>query len=136
MRLQLLCLLLGGGRPARAHTQPAQQQQSPPKQCGNETADLPCEVFLHGNLCDDRDLIGAGASIGTLSGCFAACRAVTSCKYFGLETTPHPWCIQYKNCVPRRDPAGSSTYTTYAMTERAGSSYCTFVSSTHFFIQH
>jgi hypothetical protein len=87
--------------------------------CGNETADLPCEVFLHGNLCDDKDLIG-GVAAGTLSSCFAACQAVTHCEYFGLERTPNPWCIRYRHCVPRSDPAGSSTYTTYAMTTRAG----------------
>jgi hypothetical protein len=114
LRLQLLCLLLGGGGPAPAHT-----QRQPPPKCGNQTADLPCEVFLHGNLCDDKDLIG-GVAAGTLSSCFAACHAVPSCEYFGMETTPHPWCIRYKNCAPRRDPAGSSTYTTYAMTARAG----------------
>ena len=80
-------------------------------QCGNRTADLPCEVFLRGNLCDDKGLIGWAS--GTLGSCFAACDADSSCEYFGVEAAPHNWCIRYNRCVPRTDPAGSSAYTTY-----------------------
>ena len=107
----LWVLFLGGGL-----TTPAAQSH---QQCGNHTADLACQVFLRGNLCDDKDLLG-GAAAATLGDCFAACHTDSSCKYFGLKTTPHSWCIRYKNCTPRADPAGSVTYTTYAMTSRVG----------------
>ena len=114
---RVLVLLLGVGGPAGTPASTLRQLRAPPRKCGNQSVDLHCEVFLRGNLCDDKDLIG-GVADGTLSNCFAACEAEPSCEYFGLETTP-PWCIRYKHCVPRRDPAGSTTYTTYAMTARA-----------------
>ena len=74
----------------------------------------PFSEFLKGNLCADKDMIGAsGSKITTVEGCYQWCAADKNCSFFAVAPAPLPWCIRYSSCTARSQP--DSKYATYSM---------------------